>query len=634
MSLAAGLLIIIIIVIRKIAIQKLPKKLFVILWGVVLIRLLFPISFQTPMSNNISKELTNLFYKMTGLDKDNYAAISQGVAISTEQVKIKPAETQLEQMHGNVGSNSSIVTITDKDIADNKFANTLEQSSNDVKVRDNLPIVYLIWLLGGLGVAAFFTVSYVKEYRRLQEALPIRKDEWLDSFIGQLSLKRKVRVMVSDRIASPVTYGIVKPRIVLPKVMDMRDYEQMKYILTHEIVHIRRFDTLWKIVTVIAVSVHWFNPLVWIMYILFNRDLEIACDEKVISILGENEKQAYALTLISMAEQKLGLPMLSNSFGRNAVQERIVSIMRYRKPKLLGFIVTILILVASTNVFVSTVPADNGKDDNETYIAVASTEDSMVGKENTRIATAIISDDPTTENVRATIVNDDPVTVSDTVESVSNVSNLERESTSVSYGIEMASNDNDPSTQKDMNDVDSNREDAYQEMKKTNILNEEEVQSVLTIYEAYGLSYDAATDEIYYEGNVVREFYDEATGLFVARSVGSLYPKGSVDVRAVYKDKKLVGLRLATEKEYSERTREREENSRKVRAKIAGQYAQYGLKYDSSTDKLYYNNMVVHSLTDTLNGITFYYSMEEGTIDVQTNFDAMKGEITGIVISN
>ncbi|HEX3076957.1 MAG TPA: hypothetical protein VHQ24_08850, partial [Lachnospiraceae bacterium] len=119
MSLAAGLLIIIIIVIRKIAIQKLPKKLFVILWGVVLIRLLFPISFQTTMSNNISKELTNLFYEMTGLDKDINAAISQGVAISTDQVKIKPAETQSEQMQGNVSSNSSIVTITDKDIADN-----------------------------------------------------------------------------------------------------------------------------------------------------------------------------------------------------------------------------------------------------------------------------------------------------------------------------------------------------------------------------------------------------------------------------------------------------------------------------------------------------------------------------------
>ncbi|HEX3077378.1 MAG TPA: M56 family metallopeptidase, partial [Lachnospiraceae bacterium] len=427
---------------------------------------------------------------------------------------------------------------------------------------------------------------------------------------------------------------------------------------------IRRFDSLWKIVTVIAVSVHWFNPFVWIMYILFNRDLEIACDEKVISILGENEKQAYALTLISMAEQKLGLPMLSNSFGRNAVQERIVSIMRYRKPKLLGFIVTILILVASMNVFASTAPEEYGKDDSKTYITMASTEGSMV-EENTMISTStstgsddptaeneritIASDDSSAENVRTTIasynpitenmiitiVNDDPSIVSDTAESVSNDSNMESESTSISYGIEMASND--ASIKNDtIDDVDGRWEDAYQEMKMTNILfsSEDEAQSVLGIYEPLGLSYDATTDEIYYEGNVVREFYDEATGLFVARSIGDLYPRGSIDVRAVYKDNKLVGLRFATEEEYGVRTKEREEQSRNVRAKIAGQYAKYGLKYDSSTDKLYYNNMLVHSITDTLNGITVYNSMEEGTIDVQTNFDAMKGEITGIEISN
>jgi hypothetical protein len=159
--------------------------------------------------------------------------------------------------------------------------------------------------------------------------------------------------MVSDRISTPITYGIVSPKIILPKFMDFSNEKQMEYILTHEKVHISRYDNLWKIVAIIALCIHWFNPFVWIMFVLFNRDLEIACDDKVISILGEREKQSYALALIDLAEKKTDISLLYNGFGRNAINERIVSIMKYKKPTILRIGCAVLIIVASTTVFVS-----------------------------------------------------------------------------------------------------------------------------------------------------------------------------------------------------------------------------------------------------------------------------------------
>lgn len=148
-------------------------------------------------------------------------------------------------------------------------------------------------------------------------------------------LKRKVVILLSDRVNTPVTYGIFSPKIILPRTMDLTDHKALRFVLEHELVHIKCHDNLWKIVALAALCIHWFNPIVWIMQILFNRDLELTCDEKVITSVGAEQRQEYALTLINLAGNKSGISFLHSSFGKNVIKERIVSIMKYKKTSAL-----------------------------------------------------------------------------------------------------------------------------------------------------------------------------------------------------------------------------------------------------------------------------------------------------------
>ena len=97
-----------------------------------------------------------------------------------------------------------------------------------------------------------------------------------------------------------LTYGVFHPVILMPKQTDWKNINQLRYIFSHEYVHIYRFDTIAKLIATYALCIHWFNPLVWVMYILFNRDIELACDESVIRQFGDKSKSAYSLMLISI----------------------------------------------------------------------------------------------------------------------------------------------------------------------------------------------------------------------------------------------------------------------------------------------------------------------------------------------
>ena len=103
---------------------------------------------------------------------------------------------------------------------------------------------------------------------------------------------------MSDQIVSPLTYGILRPVIILPKRMDWEDHNSLYFVLTHELAHIKRWDAAWKLCLAAVLAVHWFNPLVWMMYALANRDIELACDEKVIRTVGSKRRVAYARVLV------------------------------------------------------------------------------------------------------------------------------------------------------------------------------------------------------------------------------------------------------------------------------------------------------------------------------------------------
>ena len=119
----------------------------------------------------------------------------------------------------------------------------------------------------------------------------------------------------------------------------------------HESVHIKYADNIWKLAAVFAVCIHWFNPLVWLMYVFINRDIEMACDEQVILRCGEDFRKEYAMVLLNLAEKQYKLSFFANGFGKNSIKERIVAIMKFKKTTTIGALGAAVILAGAVTVF-------------------------------------------------------------------------------------------------------------------------------------------------------------------------------------------------------------------------------------------------------------------------------------------
>ncbi len=314
MSFAAAVMILAIIVVRALAINKLPKKVFLLLWDAVLLRLLIPYSIPSVFSA--------------------YTFVKRSEPIQ-EVITQAPTAGMITQMTGaavNTGISSEIAV------------------PNAVQ---SLSPLLIIWSVGFLLCAAFFVVSYVRCYMEFQTSLPV-KNEFTVRWLRCHRRKRRIQIRQSDRISAPLTYGILKPVILMPKKTDWENRQQLEYVLLHEYTHICRFDMVTKLIAALALCIHWFNPFVWAMYILFNRDIELSCDESVVRRFGENTKSFYARALITMEEKKNGLTPLYNSFSRNAIEERITAIMKTKRVTR-GIIVTsAFIIIAIVVLFATT----------------------------------------------------------------------------------------------------------------------------------------------------------------------------------------------------------------------------------------------------------------------------------------
>jgi beta-lactamase regulating signal transducer with metallopeptidase domain len=220
----------------------------------------------------------------------------------------------------------------------------------------SISVWLVIWAVGVLVCALFFGFTYWKCLREFQTSLPVEND-FTKRWLTEHPLKRHIAIRRSDCISAPLTFGIFHPVILMPKVTDWNDETALQYILTHEYVHIRRFDTITKLVLIVTLCVHWFNPLVWVMYVLANRDLELSCDESVICLFGENTKSAYARTLISMEETRSRLRPLCNNFSKNAIEERIVVIMKMKKISLAAMLAAAILVVGVGTVFATSAKA-------------------------------------------------------------------------------------------------------------------------------------------------------------------------------------------------------------------------------------------------------------------------------------
>jgi len=327
MSISAGILIAAIVIIRAIALNRVPKSTFLVLWGVAILRLFVPISVSSHFSL--------------------YSVIAEVLRY------VSPKSLTM-------GTGNMLSTVILLSGASNATENTAGMAQYQSFFR--VPI-NVIWIVGVLAMSVFFTIVYFRNRKELRCALPISNNEFIDKWLLKHKIMRPLAILQSDRIRTPISTGIIKPRIILPKSMDINDEQTLHYILTHEYYHIRRFDAVWKLLLVASLCIHWFNPMVWVMFILANRDLELACDELVIRHFGSETKTAYAYSLIHMAEQRSGFSPLCNGFSRNAIEERIVSIMKAKKITVLSIAIAFVLVMATTVVFATAAATKNNDEE-------------------------------------------------------------------------------------------------------------------------------------------------------------------------------------------------------------------------------------------------------------------------------
>ncbi|WP_330426147.1 M56 family metallopeptidase [Blautia obeum] len=334
MSFLGTVIILLIVVLRAVLINRLPKKTFLILWWIALIRLLVPFSI---------KSVTSIYSLLQSI----YSDINPVRTVQT---------TTFLPIHGNMP----------------EIANGLSEAM--VQRTESISILSVIWLAGLLLCFGFFAVSYIKCYREFRFSLPVENDI-LEAWKEKHPLKRSLSIRQTETIAAPLSYGVIRPVILMPKNTEWKNIYQLRYVLEHEYVHIRRLDMLTKLIMIAAVCIHWFNPLVWVMYILFNRDLELSCDETVVRRFGMDIKSVYATALISMEEKKSGLTPLCNSFSKNAIEERIRAIMKIKKTSKFAVIISAVLVICVTGGFATSASSlekktETAQENGETTVAL------------------------------------------------------------------------------------------------------------------------------------------------------------------------------------------------------------------------------------------------------------------------
>lgn len=220
-----------------------------------------------------------------------------------------------------------------------------------------------LWLVGTLVFVAWFAVVYLRYRRRFAASLPLEADG-----IGPVGTPscgwrfrrtfRSVRLRQSDRIDGPLSFGLVRPVILFPAIMDWGDREAVNYVIAHEMAHIRRFDGLRKGAFAAALCVHWWNPLVWLMFFLANRDLELACDEAVIRSTEGDCRADYAMALIRLEGRRSACTALYSHFNRNAMEERIGAIMKTKRISRAVVTAAVCLALGLTVVFATSAPGE------------------------------------------------------------------------------------------------------------------------------------------------------------------------------------------------------------------------------------------------------------------------------------
>ena len=284
MSLTAGWLVLAVLLLR-LALKNAPKALRCALWALVGIRLVLPFSFESMWSILPSAEPI----PMETLQSSSLV-VDTGIPVLDQT--INPAIGQVftpaaSDTVGNTASAASAVTSVTH-------------------------IAAVVWIAGMALMLLYTAISYWRLRRRVAVSMPGPDGLWL-----------------CDAIETPFILGILRPRIYIPSAMPM---EQLSHVAAHERAHLRRHDHWWKPLGFLLLSIHWFNPLLWLAYILLCRDIELACDEKVIRDMGAEDKKAYSIALLETSVPRRMIAACPLAFGEVGIKARIRSVLHYKRP--------------------------------------------------------------------------------------------------------------------------------------------------------------------------------------------------------------------------------------------------------------------------------------------------------------
>ena len=276
-SIAASWIVIAVLILRF-CLKEAPKWVNVLLWGIVAVRLIFPFSIESALSLIPSAETVSPSIMM-----ETAPSVQTGVP-ALDQV-INP-------------------------VIDHSLSPAPGASANPLQIW--ISVMAAVWLAGAAALLLYSAISYWRLRRRVREAVILRDN-----------------IYQSENAGSPFVLGIIQPKIYLPYSVDRG---ALAYVIAHEQAHIRRGDHWWKPLGFLLLTVHWFNPLLWLSYILLSRDIELACDEKVIREMGSEQRADYTQALVSCSVSRRSIAACPLAFGEVGIKERVKSVMNYKKP--------------------------------------------------------------------------------------------------------------------------------------------------------------------------------------------------------------------------------------------------------------------------------------------------------------
>ena len=278
MSISASWLVLAVLLLRFV-LKKAPKWVNVLLWGIVAVRLAFPFSIESALSLIPSAETVPMDIEMAV-----QPTINSGVPVINSMVN---------PMLSSFAPPQDVLT-----------------SANPLQIW--IPIFSILWIAGIAALLLYTVVSYWRLRRKVSEAVILRDN-----------------IFQSENVASPFVLGVFRPKIYLPYNMGGQD---LNHVVAHEQAHIRRRDHWWKPLGFLLLTIHWFNPLMWLAYVLLCRDIELACDEKVIKNLSCGQRADYMQALVTCSVNRRRIAACPLAFGEIGVKERVRSVMNYKKP--------------------------------------------------------------------------------------------------------------------------------------------------------------------------------------------------------------------------------------------------------------------------------------------------------------